>query len=71
MSTTILARRADKIALGTSYDFIALGTSTKMPEKLRSLIDQAILQWWNGLTPSTRSEPLGRELNLKISAIYR
>lgn len=70
-ATTTLIRRADKIALSTSYDFTALGVSTAMPETLRSSIDQAITQWWNGLTRSQRSEPLGRELNFKISVSYR
>lgn len=70
-ATTTRIRRGDKIALSISYDFIALGISMPMPELLRSQVDQAILQWWNSLKASERSEPLGRELNLTLSARYQ
>jgi hypothetical protein len=70
--TTIQIRRAGSIQLLISYDYTALENLT-LPFllKLQSSIDQAIEQWWNGLSSSQKSGPLGRGLNLKISASYR
>jgi len=38
--------------------------------RLQLLIDQAIEQWWNGLTSFQRSAHSVRGLNLQISASY-
>lgn len=68
--TTTLIRRGASTALSISYDFTALATLTPEAKKLRSLIDQAIGQWWSGLTSSQKSGPLARPLSLRISASF-
>ncbi len=69
--TTTRIRRGDRTALSISYDCIDSATlMLACPPKLRSLIDQAIEQWWNGLTGSQRLSLVERELSLKISASF-
>jgi hypothetical protein len=65
--TTTLIRRAGSTALGTWYDFTDSGISTQEQKKLQSLLDQAILQWWNGLPSYQKSGPSAYNLNFKIS----
>lgn len=70
--TTTQIRRADKVQLSISYDYTGLVNSTPpAPQKLQSLIDLAIRQWWDGLTNLQRSGPSARPLSLRISAHYR
>lgn len=66
--TTTVIRRGASIQLSISYDFTGLDISMPMPEKFKSQIDQAIVQWWNGLTSFQRSAASARPLSLKISA---
>jgi hypothetical protein len=70
--TTIAIRHGANIVLGTSYDYQGLGDSI-LPAHLilQSLIDQAVEQWWSGLTVYQRSVPNVRLLSLKISASYQ
>ena len=65
--TTIRIRHGASTALSMSYDFTGLGTSMPASEKFQSLIDQAITQWWSGLTSFQRSALPALELSLKIS----
>ena len=70
--TTIQIRQGAKTALTMSYDFTATGTSMlPAPQKLQSLIDPVVKQWWDGLTRSQRSVVSERGLSLRISAHYR
>lgn len=69
--TMTLIRRAGRTALGISYDFTSSGISTQDTKKLQSLIDPAVLQWWNGLTSFQRSALPDLQLSLKISASSR
>jgi hypothetical protein len=71
--TTTQIRRGANTVLSISYDYTGLGTSIlvlPMQRTLQSLIDQAITQWWSGLTAFQKSAPSDRSLNLKISASY-
>ena len=68
--TTIRIRQGASTALSISYDFTALATLIPNMSMLQSLIDQAITQWWSGLTNSQKSGPLGRGVNLRISGNY-
>lgn len=67
-ATTIQIRRGASTALSISYDYTGLAISTLAREKLQSLIDQAITQWWSGLTPSMKFAFSVPGLSLKISA---
>lgn len=70
--TTIQIRRGANIALSISYDSTDSVTSTlALPKTLRSLIDQAITQWWNGLTTSQRSVLSERQTSYKIQASFQ
>jgi hypothetical protein len=67
-----LIRHGAKAALSISYD--ATDSVTLMqacPPVLRSLIDLAIRQWWDGLTKFQRSAHSERELSFKILATYQ
>jgi hypothetical protein len=67
--TTTRIRRGANTALSISY--VSTDSATLMqacPPKLRSLIDQAIEQWWNGLAPSLRFALGEQSLNFMISA---
>ena len=70
--TTTQIWRGDNIQLSMSYDYTGLGTSI-LPsrEKLQSLIDQAIGQWWSSLTNSQKFGEGARPMSLRISAFYR
>jgi hypothetical protein len=71
LRTTIQIRRGVHTALSISYDYTSLGLEIPAASKFQSLIDQAIEQWWNSLTPSQRSGPNARPMSLLISARYR
>lgn len=67
--TTTQIRRGVNTALSISYASTDSATLTLVcPPKLRSLIDQAIVQWWSGLTPSQKSALGDRGLSYTISA---
>lgn len=69
---TTQIRQGARTALGISYDSIDSATLTLgCPQALRSSIDQAIRQWWDGLTKFQRSALSERGLNLKISASFQ
>lgn len=65
--TTTRIRHGANTALSISFDFTALGISIPMQEKLQSLTDQAITQWWSSLSPSQRSGLSVQGLSLLIS----
>ena len=70
--TTTQIRHGGKTALSISYestDSVIL-IKTCAPA-LRSQIDQAILQWWNLLSPAQRSMHSEWGLNFKITASYQ
>jgi hypothetical protein len=71
LRTTTQIRRGERIQLSISYDFTCLGTEIAAVKNFQSLIDQAITQWWNSLTPVQRSGALARPMSLLISARYR
>ena len=66
--TTTQIRLGVNTTLSISYDCTGLGTWMPMQEKLQSLTDQAIEQWWNGLTSFQKSAARERGLSLRISA---
>lgn len=69
--TTIQIRHGVNIQLSISYDCISSGISIPQAPKLRSLVDQAILQWWNSLTNDQRFGASVSPLSLTISAHYQ
>jgi len=69
-ATTTQIRRGASTALSISFDCTSLDTSIQQQARLQLLIDQAIEQWWNGLTSFQRSAHSVRGLNLQISASY-
>jgi hypothetical protein len=70
--TTTRIRHGANTVLSISYDCTGLGDSIlPATPKLQSLIDQAITQWWSGLTSFQRSVPNVRLLSLTISADYQ
>lgn len=65
---TTRTRRGANTALSISYDSIDSATlMLACPPRLRSLIDQAIDQWWTLLSPSQRSVLGERGTSFKIS----
>jgi hypothetical protein len=66
--TTTLIPRGDNPRLLISYDFTALEGLTQAPARiLQSLIDQAIAQWWSGLTRFQRSALAAQPVSSKTS----
>ena len=65
--TTTQIRRGDSIQLSISFDYTGLDTLMPKRAMLQSLVDPAILQWWNSLTVLQRSALAGLQVSLKIS----
>lgn len=68
-ATTTPIRRGVNTQPSTLFDFTDMDSSTRtyLP-KLQSLIDQAIAQWFSGLTTFQKYVLYERNLSLKISA---
>lgn len=65
--TTTQIRRGDSIQLSISFDYTDSAILMPKQAMLQSLVDPAILQWWNSLTVLQRSALTGLQVNLRIS----